>query len=57
MSNTQIEKSIKTAASSLEMEGFSIDEQAKNWCKKLLNNEITINEYILLAKTKAGVSL
>jgi hypothetical protein len=38
------------------MEGFSVDEQAKLWCKKLLNNEITMEEYISIAKAKAGVS-
>lgn len=55
MSETQIEKSIRTATASLEMEGFSVDEQAKLWCKKLLNNEITMEEYISIAKAKVGV--
>lgn len=55
MSETQIEKSIRTATASLEMEGFSVDERAKLWCKKLLNKEITMEEYISLVKAKAGV--
>ena len=55
MNETQIEKSIHTTTASLEMEGFVIDEQAKIWCKKLLNNEITMEEYISLVKAKAGV--
>ena len=56
MSEIQIEKSIRTATASLEMEGFSVDEKAKLWCKKLLNNEITMEDYISLVKAKAGVS-
>lgn len=55
LSETQIEKSIRTASASLEMEGFSVDERAKLWCKKLLNKEITMDEYISLVKAKAGV--
>ena len=56
MSELQIEKSIRTATASLEMEGFTVDEKAKLWCKKLLNNEITMEDYISLVKAKAGVS-
>ena len=56
MSEIQIEKSIRTATASLEMEGFTVDEKAKLWCKKLLNNEITMEDYISLVKSKAGVS-
>ncbi len=55
MSEIQIEKSIRTATASLEMEGFSVNEQSKLWCKKLLNKEITMEEYISLVKEKYGI--
>lgn len=55
MSELQIRKSIKTAAFSLEMEGFKVDEQSVSLCEKLLKNEITLKEYIEIAKSKAGV--
>lgn len=56
MSEKEIDKAIKNASASVEMEGFSIDEQSKILCKKLLLNEITIDDYILLVKQKAGVN-
>lgn len=56
MSEKEIEKAIKNASTSIEMEGFSIDEQSKILCKKLLLNEITMEDYISLVKQKAGVS-
>ncbi len=56
MSEKQIERCIKNATFSLEMEGFSVDEQTKEWCRKLLNKEITMEEYITMAKAKAGVT-
>lgn len=56
MSEKEIEKAIKNASASVEMEGFSIDEQSKILCKKLLLNEITMEDYILFVKQKAGVN-
>lgn len=56
MSEKEIDKAIKNASASVEMEGFSIDEQSKILCKKLLLNEITMDDYILLVKQKAGVN-
>lgn len=56
MSEKEIEKAIKNASASVEMEGFSIDEQSKILCRKLLLNEITMEDYILLVKQKAGVN-
>lgn len=47
---------IESAASSVEMEGYSIDSQSKTWCKQLIKNEITMSEYIELVKRKAGVT-
>lgn len=37
------------------MEGYTIDSKSKEWCQKLLRNEITMQEYISLVKKKAGV--
>lgn len=56
MSEKQIERIIKNAVHSLEMEGFSVDEQAQEWCRKLLDKEISMEEYISMAKAKAGVT-
>lgn len=57
MSEKEIDKAIKNASASVEMEGFSIDEQSKILCKKLLLNKITMDDYIALVKQKAGVNV
>lgn len=46
------DKAINTAIASLEMEGYSIDMECVNWCKKLLENEIDMEQYIELLKQK-----
>ena len=56
MSEQVMNLMIENAASSVEMEGFTIDEQSKAWCRQLLQNEITLAEYISLVKEKAGVA-
>lgn len=48
MSPDAIDKSIKTAAVSLEMEGFIVKQIHKELCRKLLNGEISLAEYIAL---------
>ena len=50
-----VEKAIESAVVSVEMEGCQIDEQSRIWCKKLLEKEITFEQYIELIKQKAGV--
>lgn len=50
-----IDRAIDNAAASVEMEGYHIDDQSKDWCRKLLSKEITMEEYIILVKSKAGV--
>lgn len=50
-----IEKAIEIAAASTEMEGLQVDEQSKEWCRRLLRGEITMEQYIRMAKEKAGV--
>ena len=51
-----IDKAIENSAASVEMEGYSIDEQCKDWCRKLLKGELTMEEYIVLVKQRAGVT-
>lgn len=48
MSPDAIEKSINTAAVSLEMEGFIVKHVYKELCRKLLSSEISLVEYIAL---------
>ena len=55
MSDAAMEQAIQNASASVEMEGLSVDNQAKAWCRQLLQNEITMQEYIGLVKAKAGV--
>ncbi len=56
MTNDSIEKAMRNAAASLEIEGFTVDSQTKTLCRKLLNKEITMDEYINSVKRKAGIS-
>ncbi len=55
MSEYELDKAIKNASASIEMEGLTVDEQSKIWCKMLLLNEITLEQYLTLVKEKAGV--
>ena len=50
-----IEKAIKIAAASVEMEGFKIDEKSREWCQLFLQGKISMEQYILLTKNKIGV--
>ena len=38
-----------------EMEGYQIDNECVQWCKKLLQKEINMEQYIALVKQKSGV--
>lgn len=49
-------EAIENAAASVEMEGFKITEQDKQWCEKLQNKEITFDEYLAYALRQAGVT-
>lgn len=55
--NKPIEQIMENAAASVEMEGYTIDSKSKEWCRKLLRNEITMQEYISLIKKKQGLRL
>ena len=50
-----IEKSIKNAIASIEMEGYQVDNECVLLCKKLLEKEIDMEQYIALVKQKIGI--
>ena len=56
MSEQALNQIIEDAASSVEMEGYQIDQQSRLWCRQLMNREITFDEYIALVKAKAEVA-
>lgn len=43
-----IEKAIRNAAASVEIEGYHINDQTKEWVRLLLEEKITMDEYIAL---------
>ncbi|MGO5023877.1 hypothetical protein [Flavonifractor sp. An306] len=45
MSNS-IDRSIRSAELSLQMEGFSVSNTCKDLCRKLLSGEITLEQYL-----------
>ena len=49
-----IDKAIENAVASIKMEGYQIDNECVEWCKKLLGNEISMEQYIALVKQKSG---
>lgn len=51
----KIEKAINNSLASIEMEGFYIDEECKEWCRQLMQNEITMDEYIERVKKQVGI--
>ena len=50
-----IDKAIENAIASVKMEGYQIDNECVQWCKKLLQKEINMDQYIALVKQKSGV--
>ena len=50
-----IDKAVENAVASVKMEGYPIDNECVQWCKKLLNKEINLEQYIALVKQKSGV--
>ncbi len=49
------DKAIENAIASLKMEGYQIDDKCIQWCKKLLEKEITMEQYITLVKQKSNI--
>ena len=50
-----IEKIISNAAASIEMEGLHVEEEYKEWCRQVLRNEITMDEYMRRLLEKVGI--
>ena len=50
-----IDKAIENAVASVKMEGFQVDSECVQWFKKLLEKEISMEQYITLVKQKSGV--
>ena len=50
------DKAIQNAVASVKMEGYQIDNECIQWCKKLLEEEINMKQYIALVKQKVGVN-
>lgn len=57
MGEKQIENAINNAVFSTEMEGYIIDDAAKDLCRKLLKKEITMEEYISFLKSSEGIDV
>ena len=49
------EKAIYNALASVKMEGFIVSDDCIDWCKKLLDKEITMAQYIEFVKASEGV--
>lgn len=56
LSHSEIKIALDNAEASLKMEGLSVSERTKALCEKLLNNEVTMAEYIAIIKQNAMVS-
>jgi len=48
MSNATIQKAMKNAEASINMEGLYVPDSCKELCEKLLKKEITFEEYMRL---------
>lgn len=48
-----VEHSIKAAEASLLMEGFAVSDSSKELCKKLLNGEISLEQYLAFVTANA----
>lgn len=55
MRNNSDIKAIQNAAASVKMEGLIITPQYVDWCMKLLNEEITMSQYIEMVKSSQEV--
>ena len=49
------DKILENAIASVQMEGYHMDNECIQWCKKLLEKEIDMQQYIDLLKQKSGV--
>ena len=52
-----VDKAIENAVASVKMEGYTVDSECVLWCKQLLENKISMEQYIVLVKQKSGVTV
>ena len=55
MSDEKTEQAIKFTTASVIIKGFQIDLRCVTLCRKLLKNEITMNEYISAVTEKKTI--
>lgn len=55
MRDERIERAIESAAASMKMEGFQIDQESIDLCRRLLRDEITMEEYIAAVTGKKSI--
>ena len=48
MSNATLKKAMENAEASIKMEGLYVSESCKNLCEKLMRQEISFEDYLLL---------
>ena len=51
-----LENALDRGIVNVEIEGFTVDEQMREWCKNFLKKEITYEEYLALLRDKARKS-
>lgn len=51
------DKAIENAVASVKMEGYHLDNECILWCKKLLEKEIDMEQYIAFVKQKSGAQI
>ena len=56
MSNASIHKAMANAEASINMEGLTVSDSCKQLCQKLLQKEITFEEYLRLVTVGATKS-
>ena len=50
--NQNNDKFLNFGIANAEIEGLYVDDEMREWCKQLLNEEITYEEYISLLKER-----
>lgn len=46
MSNASLQRAMKNAEASINMEGLNVSDRCKELCEKLMKKEITFEEYL-----------